>query len=286
MARERRAGSVAPIGRLERWRRRATLGCAAAGLACVAYGWLIEPGWIAVSRVRIASPKLPPGSRAIRIVHVSDFHCESRPGIEARLPDLAAAERPDLIVFTGDAINSLEGLPLFRSCLARLAALAPTFGIRGNWDVRLWNHLDLFAGTGVLELTGEAMRVDVAGTPVWVAGAPHGLEGRLDRALDAVPPGALVIALSHTPDVFDTPVARGADLWCAGHTHGGQVALPLYGALVTLARTGKRYEAGCYRKGGAWLYVSRGIGMEGGLAPRVRFWARPEVAVIEIVPAE
>ena len=63
------------------------------------------------------------------------------------------------------------------------------------------------------------------------------------------------------------------------------MALPLYGALLTLSKFGKRYEAGLYREGATTLYVNRGIGMEGGPAPRVRFWARPEVTVIEIAPA-
>ena len=74
------------------------------------------------------------------------------------------------------------------------------------------------------------------------------------------------------------------DLFCAGHVHGGQVGLPLYGALVTLSRHGKRYEAGLYQAGPMRMYVSRGIGMEGGSAPRVRFCSRPEIAVIEAVP--
>jgi predicted MPP superfamily phosphohydrolase len=74
------------------------------------------------------------------------------------------------------------------------------------------------------------------------------------------------------------------DLFCAGHVHGGQIAMPFYGALVTLSRYGKQYEAGLYKAGPMWLYVSRGVGMEGGAAPRVRFCSRPEVAVLEAVP--
>ncbi len=62
------------------------------------------------------------------------------------------------------------------------------------------------------------------------------------------------------------------------------MALPLYGALVTLSKFGKKYESGLHREGQTWLYVTRGIGMEGGPAPRVRFFARPEVTVIELAP--
>jgi uncharacterized protein len=74
-------------------------------------------------------------------------------------------------------------------------------------------------------------------------------------------------------------------LYCTGHTHGGQVALPWYGALVTFARFGKRYEAGLYHEGDTWMYVNRGIGMTGGWPPRVRFGSRPELTVIDIRPA-
>jgi len=62
------------------------------------------------------------------------------------------------------------------------------------------------------------------------------------------------------------------------------VALPVYGALVTFSKFGKKYEAGLYREGQTWLYVNRGIGMEGGGAPRFRFWSRPEITVFEIRP--
>ena len=75
------------------------------------------------------------------------------------------------------------------------------------------------------------------------------------------------------------------DLFLAGHTHGGQVALPFYGAIVTFSRFGKRFEAGLHRVANTWLYVNRGLGMEGGPAPRVRFCARPEVSVLEVWPA-
>ena len=60
------------------------------------------------------------------------------------------------------------------------------------------------------------------------------------------------------------------------------MALPWYGAMITLSKTGKMYESGLYRVGGTWLYVNRGIGMEGGPAPRVRFLARPEITILEL----
>src|SRR4030095_12196171 len=88
----------------------------------------------------------------------------------------------------------------------------------------------------------------------------------------------------HYPDLIKEVASLKVDLYCAGHTHGGQVALPLYGALITFSKYGKQYEAGLYHEGETWLYVNRGVGCEGGNAPRVRSWARPEVTVIEVSP--
>lgn len=145
--------------------------------------------------------------------------------------------------------------------------------------------LDVFGGTGAVELNGAVGPVAVAGTELWLAGVPVYGERRIPQVLEALPTGAFTVFLYHYPDEIEAVAARGIDLYCAGHTHGGQVALPFYGALMTLSRFGKRYEWGLYRVDRTWLYVNRGIGMEGGAAtPRVRFCARPEVTVLEIVP--
>jgi hypothetical protein len=94
------------------------------------------------------------------------------------------------------------------------------------------------------------------------------------------------VLLYHAPDPILEMADAGVDVVLSGHTHGGQVRLPFYGALITLARHGKRFDMGLYRVKETWLYVSRGLGMEGGLAPRVRFLARPEITVIDLVPED
>lgn len=291
----RRFGFLSAPSSPVRLAERITLSLAALGLLCFVYGYFVEPYWPEVTRVRVTSSKLASGSRPLRVVHISDLHCDPAPRLEERLPDIIAAERPDLIVYTGDSLNSPAGLPVLKPLLTRLSSIAPTFAVRGNWDVWYWRRQDLFGGTGVRELNGEAVEVDVAGASVWVAGAAYGAldaplngaDGKINRALKGVPEGALTLFLYHTPDEIEEITASSkVDLYCAGHTHGGQVALPFYGALVTFSKFGKKYEAGLYREGATWLYVNRGIGMEGGHAPRVRFRARPEVTVIEIAPAK
>lgn len=281
----RRFGLARPPARRVAWAERASLVLAFVGLLCIAYGRFVEPYRLSVTRHRVETAKLARGTRPIRLVHISDLHSDPTPRLETRLPEVVAAERPDLIVYTGDSINSPGGLPVFRECLTRLARVAPTFVVRGNWDSLFWPALDRFGGTGARELRSEAVRFDAAGATLWIAGVPVMGEGQFEETFANVPEGAFTIFLHHYPDLIREVAARKIDLYCAGHTHGGQVALPVYGALVTLSKYGKRYEAGLYREGATTLYVNRGIGMEGGRAPRVRFWATPEVTVIEIVPA-
>ncbi|MCZ6514330.1 MAG: metallophosphoesterase [Acidobacteria bacterium] len=266
------------------WFRRIVFGLALAGVFCIAYGRLIEPFWLEVTRVRLESPKLEGATRPIRIVHFSDLHSDPHPRLEERLPDVVAAEKPDLIVFTGDAINSRRGLPVARRCFTRLAAVAPTFVVKGNWDAVNWRGMDIFKGTGVRELNSEAVKLTVAGVDLWVAGIPYGGAAKIPQILEAIPPQDFTVFLSHVPGEIYQVARHQADLYCAGHTHGGQVALPFYGALITLSRFGKRFEAGLYRVEETRLYVNRGVGMEGGCAPRVRFFARPELTVIDLVP--
>jgi len=262
---------------------------AAVGLLCIADGRFIEPYRLAISHIEINSSKIAPAGRPIRIVHFSDLHTESRPHLEGRLVKAIAAERPDVIVFTGDSINSRDALPLFRECMAALAMIAPTFVVRGNWDAQNWSMLNLFERTGAKELNGEAVRLEIDGTPIWIGGlafdnptASH--YAALRNMARAIPRNEFSVMLYHMPDLMPEVTAEHFDLYCAGHTHGGQVALPLYGALVTLSKFGKRYEGGLYHEGDTWLYVNRGIGMAGGSMPRVRFWSRPELTVIDIQP--
>ncbi len=171
--------------------------------------------------------------------------------------------------------------------MQQIARVAPTYAVRGNWDTMFWSRRDVFADSGARELKGEAVPITVRGSELWIIGAPAaglglGL-GKLDAALAQVPPGAFTIFLYHYPDEIFEIARRGVDLYCAGHTHGGQVALPFYGAIVTLSRLGKQFEWGFCRVDRTWMYVNRGIGMEGGVAPRVRFWAWPEITVIEVM---
>jgi predicted MPP superfamily phosphohydrolase len=250
------------------------------GVGCVGYGYFVEPYRLTTTHVEIETAKLPAQTGPIRLVHLSDLHSDPVSRLETELPDAVAAQKPDVIVFTGDSINSPAGLPVFQEALKALARIAPTFVVKGNWDRMM--RLPVFDGTGAHELNGKAQRLMIRGAPIWLAGLSDGNEAALGGMMRDVPAGEFSVLLYHRPDLPHEAQANRVDLYCAGHTHGGQVALPLYGALITLSRFGKKYESGLYRESRMWMYVNRGVGMEGGIAPRVRFWSPPEITVIDI----
>jgi len=283
--RRRISHSHAPASPLRRAVRTAVLTLAIVGIACMAYGYFIEPYWLETTRVSISSEKLAAGARPIRIVQISDLHCDRKERLEGKLPEIVAGLEPDVIVFTGDAINSPAGLPAFKRCMKRLAAIAPTFAVAGNVDVVRHPTLDLYEGTGVRLLDIEAVEISVGGSRVRFAGGPAKRWAALEALLETLDKATFTVLLYHYPDAVTAAAKGPVDLYLAGHTHGGQVALPLYGALITFSRFGKDYEAGLYREKCMWLYVNRGIGMEGGPCPRVRFLARPEVTLIEVGPS-
>ncbi len=272
-------------GKPTRWARRISFSLAALGPAFFAYGLWVEPYWPVVTTVELMTTKLPPGSRPIKLVHISDLHSDPEARLEDHLPGLIGELEPDLIVFTGDALNAPGGLPNFRRCMTALAKRAPTFAVRGNWDVWYWSALDLYGGTGVRLLDGEAARVEVDGAELWVAGAAVDHEAHIAKALSIPPEEALTIFLHHYPERITQAVPHGADLMCAGDTNGGQIRLPLLGALIRMSRFGAYYDVGPHTVGAATLNVNQGIGMEGGEVPRVRFLCRPEITLIEIAPS-
>lgn len=258
------------------------LALAVVGVICVLYGYFVEPYWLSVETVHLTSAKIRTGKRPIRIVQISDLHCDPQPRLEEKLPGVIAALKPDVIAFTGDCINSPGGLPIFRNCLSSLSKIAPTLVVKGNWDCWYFKDLDRFGNTGATELNGNTVRLNIGGNDIWFGGLPIDTKVTVADAMRGVPENAYRVFLFHYPDFIEEMARNKIDLCLVGHTHGGQVALPFYGAIVTMAGTGKRFERGLYRSGTTYMYVNRGIGMEGGVAPRVRFCARPEVTLIEV----
>ncbi len=266
-----------------RWTRRGVLTAAGAGVGCILWARFAEPYWPEVTYTTLRTRKLRGATRPIRIVQFSDMHCDPTRRLEPALPRLIADCTPDLIVFTGDCVNAPAGLDNFRRCLAEIARTAPTYVCQGNWET-YFGGIDYFGQTGVTELNGTAVRLDAAGARFTLAGQAVGNGAPLAGALADMPPEDFTVFLHHYPRVIYELADTGrVDLHLSGHTHGGQIALPLYGALITLSGHGKALEWGRYTVKNTTLYINRGIGMEGGRWPRIRFCARPEISVFDLV---
>jgi len=264
------------------WTRRGVLTAAGTGAGCFLWGRFREPYWPQVTHTTLRTPKLRGATRPIRLVQISDMHSDPVVRLEGRLAGIIAGCQPDLIVFTGDCVNSPAGLGVFRRCLGEISRVAPTYVCRGNWEV-FFGDLDYFGTLDVVELDGSWRSVSAAGARFTLAGQAVGNGAPLIEALAAAPPEDFTVFLHHYPkEIYELSATGRVDLHLAGHTHGGQVTVPFYGALVTLSGHGKDLEWGLYRVGQTTLYINRGIGME-GLMPRVRFGARPEISVFELV---
>lgn len=268
-----------PTPRGLRWLAGASRSLAGLGGLCLAWGLLIEADWLEVTRLTISTGKWPAGKR-LRVALISDLHMDRESRAVARLAAVLSEEDVDLVVFAGDAINRADAAPLFRATLGGLPARLGRVAVRGNHDVFRWSAVDLFSGGVAHELLSDAPLLLDEGR-LAICGAPFSAVEGVEACLRSTPAGALRLFVYHSPDLVERLEPR-PDLYLAGHTHGGQVALPLYGALVTMSAFDKRYEAGRFQVGETTLYVNRGIGFEPHF-PRVRFCARPELTLIDLV---
>jgi predicted MPP superfamily phosphohydrolase len=259
--------------------------------ALMVYGMLIEPFRLQVTCLEIPSDKVSNPGSPLRIVQLSDLHVERLTRRDRALPDLVAGLAPDLIVLTGDYLNTSynedpKALEDLRVLLSQLHAPAGIYAIWGTIEVDLPELLrPVLEELGIVVLQDKAIEVLVDGTSLWLMGPSCSrdlvADGKMLRKLLAdAPLGAFTLLLYHTPDLMPQASTLGVDLYLAGHTHGGQWRLPGLGALLTSSHYWKRYESGHYREGDTHLYVSRGLGMEGFGTPRARFFCSPEVVEI------
>ena len=243
---------------------------------CAADAWLVEPRSLSITRISAASSKIAAKTGPIKIVHISDTHFVRRTALTDKVLRAARAERPDLLFVTGD-VAQMGGHDArqFRGFLSSLCSIAPTYICTGYDDERALHRAS--GGRGVI-LDRKIEVVNVRGTRVRIASRNVILPWLRGEMSDK----SLFLVLVHNPDDLPRVAPVGAD-WCfAGHTHGGQVRLPIWGAITTGAATGKRYEYGRYRIGDMQAFVTRGIGLEPRPAPQVRFLCPPEIMVLTL----
>ena len=262
---------------------------AAAGLAVWA-GW-IEPRRLVVRDVELELPRWPERLDGLRAGVLSDVHA----GVPhmplakvARAVDALNDRAPDVHLLLGDFLDASQPWrrrlkpEVVASELARLRAPLGTFSVLGNHDWRSagtrMRRALLDAGIAVLE--NDAVALDGPRGPFWIAGLDDMRHRAPDvgAALRDVPAGAPVIVLTHDPDTFPEVPSRVA-LTLAGHTHGGQVAIPLLRRPLLPSIYGERYASGHVVEHERHLFVSSGLGTSG--LP-IRLLAPPEVLVVTL----
>jgi predicted MPP superfamily phosphohydrolase len=238
----------------------------------------------------VAVPGLPAAFEGYRIAQLSDLHCGpfTPPGRIRRWVQAANELGADLTAVTGDLITS--GSDYVPAVAAELGALRSPDGVvacMGNHDY--FTDGERFArelsDQGLQVLRNRGFAVEREGAQLYLAGVDDTWTHRhdLDRALAGRPDGAPVVLLAHDPALFPAAAARGVALTLSGHTHGGQLAIPLAPRRWNLARFTTPFTAGLYRIGDNVLYVNRGLGTTG---PPIRFGVRPELTLLTLVPAD
>lgn len=266
------------------------------GVFALYRGAVIEPARLSMSELTLRSDRMSPGTPPLRVLHISDLHVELLGNREAKLLDLAQSAKPDIIVITGDYVNlSFNINPQthadVRELLEQLSAPDGVFAVLGSPAVDVGEILPLFEGLPIRLLRNEVIyHTRSGGQQVTIIGVDctHDLDkdrASLDYVMNALSEQGPSILLHHSPDLMPEAVKYGIDLYVCGHTHAGQVRLPLIGPLLTSSKLGRRYVMGHYHEGRTHLYVSRGVGFEGLGAPRVRLFCPPEIALITIEPA-
>ncbi len=282
-----------------RWTRREFLRAAAkwsgaVGLAAAGYGGLFERSNVVLRRLDVTLDRLPEALDGLTVAQLSDFHYHAyfSAGVIRKAVELAVGLQPDLVALTGDFVTVSEFQKYDQRsaehavpCAELLAPLKPKLGVYavlGNHDT--FTDADLVAETlqsrGIHVLQNQALPVERNGARIWMAGVRDVLAGfaKVEEAVAAIPSPEATILLAHEPDFADHASRYPIDLQLSGHSHGGQVRLPLLGPPM-LPYLGRKYPWGFRKIRRTALYTNVGLGT---IVVPIRILADPEVTLITL----
>jgi predicted MPP superfamily phosphohydrolase len=272
--------------------------------AAVLYASVIERNWFALRRHRV--PCLPPGSSPVRVLHISDLHLRTSQRRKRRFIERLARVDADLIVGTGDflgdrlsleaTVSAMTALPAKRGALFVLGSndyYAPRF--KNPFEYLMKNPPRRVSGTpnpwrdmvsrltehGWLFMNNRTAQIE----DIDVVGLDDAHIRRADLEIASARAGSgFRLAITHSPDIAEDLAELGYDLIVCGHTHGGQLCIPGFGALITNSKLPRKMASGLHRLNGSWLHVCAGLGTS--MYAPVRFACRPEACVLELVPRD
>lgn len=236
-----------------------------------------------ITRHEVFIDDLPAPFDGYRIVFLTDTHVAPfvRRAYYSEIVAQVQRLEPDLILFGGDFVSFRNHIPLLADRFAGLRATDGIFAVLGNHDY--WTDAPRIVATlenaGVRFLTNAHVMLARGGARLPLAGIDEMYRGApdTDAAFAGISVGAPCIAFTHHPDLIDI-LRRRVDLLLCGHTHGGQIRFPFFGAVVVPSKHEALYATGFHRVGAVLMYVSRGI----GAIPPVRILCRPEIAAITL----
>ncbi|WP_414529036.1 metallophosphoesterase [Nodularia chucula] len=262
--------------------------CFLLGCCTLFYGKFIEPNWIAINHLQLTLPHLSSEFNGYRIVQISDIHRDRwmTPHRFRRIVRLVNKQQPDLVAITGDLItrNLPQFIPSLGSMLAEFTPQDLTVATLGNHDHEndVERITQAIAKSGTVNLSNDIYTLKRGQAVLHIAGVDDVFMGqdRLDLVLQKLPDDGAAILLAHEPDFAKSSAITGRfDLQLSGHSHGGQVRLPVLQPPM-LPPWGRRYYLGLYQVEDMQLYTNRGLGMTG---VHLRFFARPEITVFTLV---
>lgn len=254
--------------------------------------WKIFPvqddkDWVDVTYINLMLPNLDPEFHGYRLVQISDIHIGTWLTNQhlANAVQLINQQNPDLIAITGDFVTYEPEL-YAGDLVAELSKLSPrdaVVAVLGNHDH--WTNpkvvRDILYSSNIIDLSNDVYTLKRDYARLHIAGVDDIIDELdcLDQVLEKVPSDGSAILLAHEPDYADISASRGRfDLQISGHTHGGQIILPIIGAPF-LPRLGRKYPSGLYRVNGMIHYTNRGLGTA---EVQVRYKCRPEITVFTL----
>lgn len=248
-----------------------------------AFYW--EPAHPVAEFHRLKSGKYHSGFSPVRVIQISDLHLKKFSTREQRVLKIIDRLKPDIIVLTGDYIEGRFALDSFIKFLSLLPESATKIATMGNIDyivgIDTKEFEKIFSKYNIKLLLNSDVKLKFGSLKICVIGFEDPSTGRYNlSAIQDLSPSEFNLLLAHSPEIFQLVKGRGVDLLLAGHTHGGQVRIPLIPAFWLPLDT-RRYGTGFYENDGLLMYINRGIGT--GYVP-IRFLCRPEIAVFDILP--
>ena len=267
-------------------------------LICLAAWTIWGNTALEVNEYEIVSDRIPQGFAGFRIAQVSDLHNAEFGEGNKNLIRLLSQTDPDLIVITGDLIDSRHtDIEIALEFARQAITIAPVYYVSGNHEARVGEYEDLKMGlaeAGVIVLEDQKVQITREGESITLMGIddPSFQEDYLFGDAVSVTSSALselqnesdcyTVLLAHRPELFETYVDAGVNLVFSGHAHGGQFRLPFVGGLVAPNQGFfPEYDAGLFSEGSTTMIVSRGVG--NSIIP-IRFNNRPEIVVAELKP--